>query len=225
MNIFVVEDEAPARRRLIQLVEQSQLGTVIGQAASYATALEALAHTKPDVLLLDVELGDSTGFDLLQNLPNEPDFAIIFCTAYGQYAVEAFEVAALDYLLKPVTLERLTAALSRVQPTTTRYLRRIIVESRRELLLVPVEQVDWFEADRNYIAVHTAQREHLIRSTMDALEKRLNPEDFIRISRGAIVRISAITQLTRGTTGEWLVHLPNGKLVPCTRKSSLDRLL
>ncbi|MCX6611962.1 MAG: LytTR family DNA-binding domain-containing protein [Acidobacteria bacterium] len=227
LRVVIVEDEAPALRKLIRMVEDSKLATICGSASSFNQALPLLEKTDADLALLDIELGDGTAFELLQNLSIEPSFGIVFCTAYNQYAIQAFEVSAIDYLLKPVSPERLEQALQKAQPRQhlNPFTSRILVEHRKGCLIVPVAEVDWFEADRNYILIHSGANEYVIRSTMEALVKRLDPKRFLRINRSAIARIEAILRLDRTDSGDWIVVLQNGNTIITSKKPQLGLLL
>jgi two-component system LytT family response regulator len=227
LKLVIVEDEAPALRKLIRMVEDTKLANVIGQASSFHEALPLLEQTDADLVFLDIELGDGTAFELLQNLTTEPAFNIIFCTAFNQYAIQAFEVSAIDYLLKPVSPERLEQALQKAYPKKQRpaYSSRLLVEHRKGCIIVPVAEVDWFEADRNYILIHSHSNEYVIRSTMEALVKRLDPQNFLRINRSAIVRIASILRVDRTPSGDWAVVLRNGHTITTAKKPQLGLLL
>ncbi len=220
LKVFIVDDEAPARRKLRRMVEECEGATVCGEAGSFAEAVAGLETSDADLLLLDVELGDGTGFEVLQGLGEEPGFSVIFCTAYDEYALRAFEVAAIDYLLKPVRQERLAEAVSRARPRRSEvgYAQRLLVERQRAMRFVPVGEIDWIEADRNYLVLHCGGEEAILRGTLESMEKRLDPAAFARANRSAILRVDAIDRLERDEGGGWVAVLKVGDRVAWTRR-------
>lgn len=227
LSAIIVEDEAPAARLLQRLLEASGQVQVLATASSCNEALHLLSTTTPEVLLLDIELGDGTGFDLLNSLPVPPPFPVIFCTAYDEFALQAFEFAAIDYLLKPITSSQIDRALKRIPAPLPpqRHLTRLFVEQGRHLHVLPVESIDCITSDRNYLILEAAGKEYLMRGTIQSLSSRLNPSQFARISRGAIARLDAIARIERAADSDWTVVLRTGKRIPCTRKfwsSSLE---
>lgn len=226
LKVFLVEDEAPARRKLQRLVQESG-ALVIGEAASLAEALRDLPLVNPDVVLLDIELGDGTAFDLLEQLGGAMDCAIIFTTAYDAHALKAFEAEALDYLLKPIDADRLRRALSRVKPRGA-YAKRILVEHRRALRFLPVEKIDWIEADRNYVLIHAGAEEFTLRATLESMERKLDPAHFARANRGALLNINSLDRLERTDSADLLAILHTGVRIPCSRRywsQALESLL
>lgn len=220
IQIFLIDDEAPARRRLRHLIESASLGQIIGEATSYSEALLLLPSVHPDLVILDIELGDGTGFDVLASLPAEPTFAVIFATAFDAHALRAFQVAALDYLVKPIDPTRLATALQRVpsirKPQT--YSRRLLATQRKALIPLDVNEIDWIEADRNYLVLHSRSQEFLLRATLESLLARLDPSEFQRASRSAVVRLAAVLHIDRTDDGNFTLQMRNGQSVPATRK-------
>jgi two-component system LytT family response regulator len=226
LKVFLVEDEAPARRKLQRLVVECG-AEVVGEAGSLAEALQKLPGAAADAVLLDIELGDGTAFDLLEACGGAIECALIFCTAYDAHALKAFEAEALDYLLKPIDPERLRRALSRVSPRGG-YAKRLLVEHRRTLRFLPVENIDWIEADRNYVLVHSAAEEFTLRATLDSMERKLDPAHFARANRSAIVNINSVQRLERTESADLLAVLHGGAQVICSRKywsQALEKLL
>lgn len=225
LKVFIVDDEPPARNRLRELLsdcnEQLPL-TVVGEAANGQEALDKLTVDPADVVLLDIRMPQMDGIELaqhLQKLPTPP--VIIFTTAYDSYAIRAFELHAIDYLLKPIRLGRLFDALSRARsavPVRTEVLRELLPEPRRNLSihergkihLIPIEQVLFLRAELKYITVRTGEREYLIEESLVALEKEFATR-FVRIHRNCLVAKDAIEGFERGTDeGEgsgWMVRL------------------
>ncbi len=212
LRVFIVDDEPPARNRLRDLLsdcnEQLPL-LVVGEAANGQEALDRLMETPADVVLLDIRIPQMDGIELAQHLnklPNPP--VIIFTTAFDSYAIKAFELHAIDYLLKPIRLGRLFDALTRARaavPIQTEVLRDLLPDPRKflsihergKIHLVPVEQVLFLRAELKYITVRTADREYLIEESLTALEKEFVMR-FVRIHRNCLVAKEAIVGFERG---------------------------
>ena len=203
IRVLIVDDEAPARARLKQLLATTSGVEVIGEAASGTQAMEASVELKPDLLLLDIEMPGATGMDVAASLPH-PRPAIIFCTAFNQYAVDAFELNAVDYLLKPVSRARLAQALQRVQPRAdsleamvrTRPDSRFLVRNRERYVVVPADRVLYFAAQDGLTRL-VAGEQYWMDPTLNDLETRLDANRFFRISRAAIVAFDAIARWCR----------------------------
>ena len=236
IRVFLVEDEPPALRKLERMVAGIEDLSVCGTAATCADAIAGILRTEPQLLIVDVRLPDGTGFEVLQALDEPTDLHTIFLTAYHQYAVQAFDIAALDYLLKPVSQDRFLQAIQRVRdrfaqplpPLTKRYARRFLVERLKAAYLLPVESIYRIAADRNYALLYSEMGEFALRATMDSLEQRLDPAGFARVSRSAIVRVGAIREVRRREDLNHLVVLTSGDEVVCSKRywtAALDRLL
>jgi len=220
MKILIVDDEAPARDRLARMLDEEEGCVVCGEAASGREALELSALLLPDVLLLDIRMPGMDGLEAAQHLQSmEQPPAVIFTTAYNEYAVQAFETHAVDYLLKPVRRERLADALqharllSRVQVNALRDAneepvsrRRICASVRGSLQLIEVDDIRYFQADQKYVSVVTPDSEILIEETLKALEEEF-AERFVRIHRNALVARRYITGLERDDEGHGRVQL------------------
>ncbi len=242
IKVFLVEDEPPAMRKLERMVAAESDLEVCGSASTCVDATAGILSTNPQLLILDIRLPDGTGFEILQELDvvyRAPDLQVIFLTAYDEYAVKAFGVAALDYLLKPVSQERFSEAIGRVRerlatprpaetPQPTRYARRFLVERLKAAYFLPVDEIRHIAADRNYALLHSELGEFALRTTMDALEKRLDPAEFARVSRSAIVRVSAIREVRLSEDHNYVLVLHSGEEVECSKRywtAALDRLL
>ncbi|HLH18850.1 MAG TPA: LytTR family DNA-binding domain-containing protein [Bryobacteraceae bacterium] len=220
IRVFLVEDEPPALRKLERLSRAEGDLEICGSAGTCAEAIAGIQDARPDVLLLDIRLPDGTGFE----------------TAYDEHAVKAFEFAALDYLLKPVSQERFSAAIRRARERMAaspraagpRHIRRFLVERLKAAYLLPVEAIRYIAADRNYALLYSDRGEFAVRSTMDALEKRLDPAEFARVSRSAIVRLAAIREVRFGEDHNHTLILHSGEEIGCSKKywtAALTRLL
>jgi two-component system, LytTR family, response regulator len=239
IRICIADDEPVALRRLRRLIMQAPDVEVVAECADGATAVEAIRDLKPDVALLDVQMPELDGFGVVQALGAESLPQVIFVTAYDQYALRAFDVHALDYVLKPVDADRLLLAIDRararlaargapgVDPRvvallanladTRRYLSRIPVRSDRGVRLIELSAVDWIEAADNYVTLHGAGGQHLVRDTMTRIEGQLDPRQFVRIHRSAIVRLASIHELFPAFHGDYTVVLKDGSQLTLTR--------
>jgi two-component system LytT family response regulator len=223
MRVLVVDDEPPARKKLRRLLSAHQDVVIVGEAASGGEAVSALATNAPDLVFLDVQMPDFDGFEVLRRLACPPRFRPVFVTAHDAFALRAFEVHALDYLLKPVDPVRFDEALARARgalgsaPVGHR-LERVLVTDRQRSYYVPCSDIAWVEAHRNYVVLHAAGREHVLRSTIEALAQSLDPERFARISRSHIVRLDAIAELMTWTHGERQVVMTDGVTLTWTRR-------
>jgi two-component system LytT family response regulator len=190
------------------------------------------------LVVLDIRLPDGTGFEIVQELEGALDEPprFIFITAYEEHAVQAFEVAALDYLLKPVSQQRFSAAIGRVRdgmagrprPAAPRHARRFLVERLKAAYFLPVDSIRHIAADRNYALLHSDMGEFALRTTMDAIERRLDPAEFARVSRSAIVRIAAVREVRLGENQNHILILHSGEEIGCSRRfwsAALNRLL
>ena len=215
LRVLIVDDEELAAERLKYLCARIDSVSVVGVAGDGRTALSRVADLKPDVLLLDISMPGMNGITLAQLLAkNEDRPAIIFITAHDCHAVEAFELAAIDYLLKPVSLARLTRAIARAiaerRPRPAAFISEIWVPRGRDMFRVDTEALELLEAERDYVRLHTGSGTYLVRMTLTDLELRLDPAHFIRVHRSAIVPLDRISSLQRDTAGSWTVQLSTG---------------
>jgi two-component system, LytTR family, response regulator len=226
IKVFLVEDEPPALRKLERMTGAEPDLEVCGSASTCADAISGMGSSHPQLAILDIRLPDGTGFEILQALEEPRDLQVIFLTAYDEYAVQAFGVAAIDYLLKPVSQERFSEAIGRVReriaapvrPAETNYARRFLVERRQAAYFLPVDSIRHIAADRNYALLHSDLGEFALRTTMDSIEKRLDPAEFARVSRSAIVRVGAIREVRISEDHNYVLTLHSGEEVACSRK-------
>ena len=229
LRAFLVDDEPLAVRRLSRSLERIHGVEVIGATTSARNAVAMIDSSRPDMLFLDISMPGLTGFEVLDRLPAEAQPAIVFVTAYDAHAVQAFDVAAVDYLMKPFAQARLEEAVGRgrlwlqaraapAEEPKRAWLDSLWVHRRQEFVRVPVEEIAWIEADGDYAKIHGARSAGLARTTLTALEQRLDPELFIRVHRSAICRKAAIAGLRRKPTGAIVALLATGDEAPVGRR-------
>ncbi|MEM6645480.1 MAG: response regulator [Bacteroidota bacterium] len=245
-RILIVDDERSARQRLADLLAHAEGVDVVGEATNGAEAVQAIRTLGPDLVFLDVQMPGLTGTEVVRTIGPERMPAVIFVTAYDEHAVHAFEVAALDYLLKPFDDERFAHALARAQqtlalrnldalrgqladllgpdalaapkpPEPPKYLQRIGVEQRGHLRILPVASIDFITASGDYVELHAGEDTFLIREPMRSLGDRLDPKAFFRIHRGTIVRLDRIERLLYSGGGDYAVRLNDGRRLKVSR--------
>jgi two-component system response regulator AlgR len=226
LRALLVDDEALAVRRLARSLEQVPDVEVAGATTSAREALALIAAYPPDLLFLDISMPGLTGFELVERLPPAARPAIIFVTAYDAYAVQAFDVSAADYLMKPFAQPRLEEAVERgrlwlrareAPAEAQTWPDALWVHRHRSFVRVPVEEIDWIEGHGDYARIHGHEFVGLARTTLTALEEKLDPARFIRTHRSAICRKGAIVRLQRKPSGAMIVLLANGDEAPVGR--------
>ncbi len=240
LRVAVVDDEPLAREGLVAAVARLNVGADV--AATYANgvaALEGIRRDCPDVLLLDVAMPVLDGFAMLERLePEATPPAVVFVTAYDEHAVRAFEREATDFLVKPVSDDRLRAALDRAARRiaekralrgdldggdgapieSSAYLRYVVIPERGKRVVIPIEDVTWFEGDTYYVRVHANGRARLLRDRLSRLESVLDPTTFRRVHRSAIVRVDLVRELRPESPYSWSALLATGERVPVSRE-------
>ena len=224
IRTLVVDDEPLARSNLAVLLRMDpEIGSV-AECGSGAEALGEMRVARPDLLFLDVQMPECDGFDVLEMLGKDLPAAIVFVTAYDQYALRAFEAGALDYLLKPFDNARFALALSRAKERIRlgrgrgQKLERVAIKNSGEVCFVKISDIDWVEAADYYSCVHVGTRSHLLRRSMAELEEDLDPDVFCRVHRSAIVNLDRVRGLRPGADGESEVHLEGGTRVRVSRR-------
>jgi two-component system LytT family response regulator len=239
IRTLVIDDEPVARSHVIRLLRDEPDIDVVGECANGAEAVNAIEHEAPDLLFLDVQMPELDGFELMRAIGEERSPAVVFVTAYDEYALRAFEVHAVDYLLKPFSAERFRAALAhaRAQLTQRRATTigqqildllpdirrsvpgrdRLVVKSSGRIYFVRTSDIDWCEAAGNYVRLHVGQQTHLVRDTMSHIEADLDPGQFVRIHRSAIVNVDRIQELQSSFGGEYVVLLRGGTRLTLSR--------
>lgn len=226
IRTVIVDDEPLARQGIRLRLEKQKDIEVAGEAADGPAAVQLVREVRPDLLFLDVQMPGMSGFDVLAEIADVHVPVVVFVTAHDQYAIRAFDVNAVDYLLKPFTQERFDEALARARRdlATTEPLSRLVVRTRDVYVILKAEEIEWLEAAANYVGVHARGKSFLIRSTISNLEEKLDPRRFARIHRSTIVNIDRVAEIRSDAHGDYEVTLTSGKLLRMTRNYS-DRLL
>ena len=234
MRVLIVDDEPLARRGLRSEIERLPGFACAGEASGRDEAVAAIVEQQPDVVLLDVQLGRVTAFEVIEQIGVESMPLVIFVTAYDQHALRAFEVNAVDYVLKPVDPDRLRDALEKaarqrsleqgaslaerlerllattaLPPTARKAIERLVVHDGDRLAFVDIRTVEWIEASGNYVRVHAGARNYLLRTTMNRMAERVGGT-FVRIRRSALVNPQAIVTVERYAKGMFVLHLRSG---------------
>ncbi|PWF48294.1 LytR/AlgR family response regulator transcription factor [Massilia glaciei] len=231
MRVLIVDDEAPARDKLRRLLAFEADVTEVAEARDGIDALQQIAASAPDVVFLDIQMPGVSGIELAASLP-APVPLIVFVTAFDQYAISAFDANAIDYLLKPYDRERLRRSLARVRarlrpgapadrlgmaPDTGQPVRQLLVTERGVTRIVRVDQIGWIETADNYVVLHCAHEQPLMRQTLAGLLDKLGP-GFMRCHRRAAVRLACVERIIALDKGDCELLLSGGALVPCSRQ-------
>ncbi|HMB56842.1 MAG TPA: LytTR family DNA-binding domain-containing protein [Arenimonas sp.] len=232
IRALVADDEPLARARLMRLLGQFPDIEVVADCANGGEAIAAMREQKPDIAFLDIQMPDMDGFDVLDSLPAAHHPQVVFVTAHSEHAVRAFEARAVDYLLKPVSGERLRQAVERVRQRAPQnqaalpgdgesglrsYPARIAVPVGLRIQLVPVDEIDFVSAHANYVELHLGARTLVLRATMTQLEARLDPTRFLRVHRSRMVRLDGIVDVETSASGQFLLRLKSGTRVASGR--------
>jgi two-component system LytT family response regulator len=236
LRVVIVDDEAPARGLLREYLTAHSDVEVVGECANGFEAVKVIGEQAPDVVFLDIQMPKLDGFEVLDLLERPP--AVVFVTAYDEYALKAFEVHAVDYVLKPVTRERLAGSLARVRarlgaaaaapapsPATLaaaarppgRYVERLLVKDGPNVHVIPVGQVDWIEAQDDYVGIHAEGRTHLKPQPLAEVAAGLDPARFVRVHRSYVLNIERLARLELYAKDSYLAVLKDGKELPVSR--------
>lgn len=240
IRALIIDDEPPARALIRRMLRDTPDLEIVGECANGQEAFAALQQQQPDLIFLDIQMPEMDGFALLEALEGKQTPAVIFVTAFDRYAVRAFDVAAVDYLLKPFDHDRMEKALERVRQdlrdrnsehrshrmlelltqiqARTEYLERFVIRNNGRVVLVRAEEVDWVESAGNYLLLHAGKSAHMIRDTMQNLERRLDPNRFLRIHRSAIVNLDSIAELNLQSSDDPVVVMKDGNRLPLSRR-------
>ena len=235
IRAVIVDDEKPARMRLARLLRENDDVRVIGEASSGMEALEIIRREKPDLIFLDIRMPGLTGFDVLEKLGKSP--YVVFTTAFDRYALRAFEENAVDYLLKPIGVEKLARAVDKMRRIMSSsggysgdipalieklvrekvYLKRISVSSGDRIHIFPVESIHFFLAEDKYTFLAEKDGSHIVSFSLKELESKLDPECFIRVHRNCIVNLDKVASVHRWFGGRLLLKMKNGKEITVSR--------
>jgi two-component system LytT family response regulator len=239
IRALIVDDEPLARKRIKRLLADEADISAIDECGTGRDAIKIIQDASPDLLFLDVQMPEIDGFKVLQSIREEQMPVVIFVTAYDQHALKAFEVHALDYLLKPFKRDRFKRALERARTqlakgggyethaglaaliaklrTDNNYLSRFMVKSYNRVVFIKANEVDWIESAANYALLHVDDKTHIVRETMQALEVKLSPKIFQRISRSVIVNLERVKELQPMGKGQYVIILVNGQRLAMSR--------
>jgi two-component system, LytTR family, response regulator len=237
IRTLLVDDEPPARDRLRRLLKKHKDIEIVGEAADGEAAICAIAEHRPDLLFLDIQMPAPDGLAVLRAVRDDWLPCTIFTTAHAQHAVTAFELHALDYLLKPYTTDRFNAALDRARARFAAgsdgpdervtalvaanepriAIERFLVKNGERYTIVRTRDILWAEAAGNYMVLHTTNGNHVLRRTVNALESELDPKHFFRTSRSAIVHLDQVAEIEHAEAGEFVLRLRDNTRVPLTR--------
>jgi two-component system, LytTR family, response regulator len=236
IRVLIVDDEAPARRKLRRYLATDNGIEIVGEASTGAEALDRMKELKPALVFLDIQMPGMDGIAVVEALKENDRPQIIFVTAHDQYACRAFEVQALNYLLKPVDPERFVHALERAKKqlllnektdlqqllrtlsTPKSYARRLLINTGVKAFFLAVDQIDWVDAERNYIHIHAGKEVHLVRSTIEGFHSQLDPAQFARINRSQIVNLDSVSELRPWFHGEYRVLLKDASELTWSRR-------
>lgn len=239
IRTLIVDDEPLARDRVRRFLRDESDVEIIGECGNGKEAISAIKDQKPDLVFLDIQMPEKNGFDVVRALGARDLPVIVFVTAYDQYALQAFDVHAQDYLLKPFTRERIHRSVERARKQINsgragnmderllallsdlrhekKYLERLVVKTTGRVFFLRADEIDWIEAAGNYIKVHSGRESHMIRETMNGIEAKLDPEKFLRIHRSTVVHIDRIKELHPMFSGDYEVILRDGTELALSR--------
>jgi two-component system, LytTR family, response regulator len=255
IRVVIADDERLARQKLRMLLEAEPQLSVVSECQDGRQTVLAINSFHPDLLLLDIQMPDFDGFQVLHEIPAREMPVVIFTSAYDQYAIRAFEAHALDYLLKPFDQERLHQAIERaraelqksdkreithrllellsemrsggVSAATPLPQNRLVIKAKGRVIFLNLDEIDWIEAAANYVRLSVGKESYLLRETISRTSERLNPNEFIRIHRSVIVNVRKIKELIPVNSGEYIVVLKSGKELSCSRgyRALLQRVI
>lgn len=239
IRTIIADDESLARKKLRLLLGTETGVQIVAECQDGKQAIDTVLAHQPDLLLLDVQMPNGDGFEVLNQIPADKLPIVIFTTAHDQYAIRAFDAHALDYLLKPFNQERLHRAIERVKVellksheqslrarlldllnTTkpeSKQFRRLVVRTSGRVIFLDLQEIDWIEAAANYVRLHVGKDSFLLREGIGQLSAKLDPDRFVRIHRSSIVNVNRIRELQPCDSGEYIAVLKNGKELSCSR--------
>ena len=235
LRVLIVDDETLARDVVRGHLASHGDVEIVGEAENGRDAIGKIAELSPDLIFLDIQMPVLNGFEMLDQLDDRP--AVVFLTAYDEYAIKAFEVNAVDYLLKPCAKERLDEALTRVRKTlgtgqeninnllrdvasNTDYLDRILIKTGPQIHILDPGEIIWLEAEGDYVTVHTARDSHLVTKTLASFEARLDPNRFVRVHRSALINLDHVAAMSALDDGRYEVQLSGDHVVKTSRSGA-----
>jgi two-component system LytT family response regulator len=240
IRAVLVDDEPPARRKLRHLLSSETDVSVVGEAGSGSQAVELINRLQPDLAFIDIQLPDCTGFDVVESLQRRDRLQLVFVTAHDDFALKAFDVRAIDYLLKPVEPSRFAESLKRIRriigaPGTDHiasrldelvqtlrsdpaYVRRLLIQENDRSVFLEVSRIAWIEAARNYACIHSGNRTYIARSSLESLAAKLDPAVFRRINRSEIVNVQHIAEVRSWFHGDQKIILKSGEELNWSRR-------
>jgi two-component system LytT family response regulator len=221
VKVVIVDDEPLARKVVRMLVESDRELTIAGECSGIDAA-EVITRERPDILFLDIQMPEVDGFDVIERVGADTVPAVVFITAHDDYALRAFEVHALDYLLKPFDDRRFFTALSRAKErvrakSPSSFVRRFLVRTREKVLLLKSDDLEWIEAADYYVSLHTGGKSYLLRQTMAEIERQLDPAKFVRVHRSAIVNLERVREMHPLFRGDSVLVLTDGTQIRLSR--------
>lgn len=238
MKILVADDEQPARKKIISFLNELEEKLSIEEASNGKEAIKIINNEKPDLVLLDIQMPGMNGFEVIEKVGIEEMPAVIFITAYDQYALNAFEVHAVDYLLKPFDKERFYYSFNRAKDQIElkkeqknslelvinelkkkeKYLNRILVNVGTKYFFIKTSEIIYISSEEKYVKPHTEKGNYLIRDTMNNIENSLDPSKFYRVHRSYIVNIEWIKEMRPWSHGDYVIYLKNGEKIHMSRR-------
>jgi two-component system, LytTR family, response regulator len=242
IRTLIVDDERLARARIRRLLKSNEAIEIVGESRNGREAVLFIKSQNPDLVFLDVQMPEMSGLDVVKAVGPKFIPALVFVTAFDQYAVHAFDFYALDYLLKPFTPDRFSQTVERVKEQfkqsreaaagdeleqrlvslisdlgDKKYLERIVIKNGGKVFFLKTDEIDWIGAAGNYLELHVGKASHLVRDTMHGMESKLDPDKFLRIHRSAIVQIDRIKEMHAMFSGDYTVHLHDGTELSLSR--------
>ncbi len=248
LTAIIVDDESLSREKIHNLLDSDEEIEVVGECSNGIQALEQIHTKQPDIVFLDIQMPDLDGFGVVENIKGSRIPHIIFITAFDDYAIRAFEVNAIDYLLKPFDKVRFTEALERAKrinhsekieeinaqlqdllealKSQSPHLKRLVIKTSGRIYFIKTEQIDWIESAGNYAVVHCGKEKHLYRETLKSLSEQLDPGQFIRVHRSKIVNMDCVQEIQPWAHGDQLLILADGTELVMSRhyKENLEKL-
>jgi two-component system LytT family response regulator len=238
IKALIIDDEELGRKIIREYLDSHPEVEIQAECQDAFQALEAIEKYHPNLLFLDIQMPEVNGFELLEMLEHKP--YIIFSTAYDQYALKAFEVNAVDYLLKPFDQQRFDSALQRVKDlirqqqdesekirnllrhiqSDKQYLKNILVKKAGKIIMLNINEVQWMEAEGDYVNLHTAEDSYLVLQSLKQLETRLEPDKFVRVHRSSIVNLEAVKEIAPWSKGKWKIILKDGNEIIISRSGA-----